>query len=76
MVCSASDCVCAKKSTCSCGAQPALKCVCDKAAVENVVPSGDSACACGKRDKNSCTCGVNAVCDGARDGETDFTKLI
>lgn len=75
MACSSNDCVCAKKSTCSCGAQPALKCVCDKAAVENVAPSASEACACGKRNKSSCTCGANSECNGDREGETDFTNL-
>ena len=75
MACSAAQCVCAQKSTCSCGKQPALKCNCAKASVENVVPSSNDACACGKRNKSSCTCGANAICDGTRDGETDFTNL-
>ncbi|EMG48263.1 Cu-binding metallothionein [Candida maltosa Xu316] len=75
MVCSAAQCVCAQKSTCSCGARPALECNCSKANVENVTPASSDACACGKRDKDACTCGANAVCDGKRDGETDFTNL-
>ena len=48
MACSAAQCICAQKSTCSCGKQPALKCNCSKASVENVVPSSNDACACGK----------------------------
>ena len=75
MVCSAAQCVCAKKSTCSCGARPALKCNCSKAKVENVVPVAKNDCACGKRTKNACTCGMNASCDGTRDGEIDFTHM-
>lgn len=75
MVCSASECVCAQKSTCSCGARPALKCNCDKATVENVAPAASDACSCGLRTKDSCTCGANAKCDGHRDGETDFTNM-
>ncbi|KAK6463385.1 hypothetical protein DFJ63DRAFT_334918 [Scheffersomyces coipomensis] len=73
MTCTAAECVCAKKSTCSCGAQPALKCVCDKAAIENAIPEAESACACGKRNKDACTCGVDAVCDGSRDSEHRYT---
>ena len=49
MACSAAQCICAQKSTCSCGKQPALKCNCSKASVENVVPSSNDACACGKK---------------------------
>jgi len=73
MACSASSCVCAQKSTCSCGQQPALHCNCSKASTENIVPEASDACACGKRVRNACTCGANAVCDGTRDGEIDFT---
>lgn len=73
MSCSAKECVCAKNSTCSCGAQPALKCNCEKAAVENVAPEAGSACACGKRSKNNCTCGIQDECE-AREGEIDFTN--
>ena len=72
MVCASGDCVCAKKSTCSCGAQPALHCNCAKAATENAVPASSDACACGKRAKGSCTCGMGGECDGHRDGEVDF----
>ncbi|CAI5759597.1 unnamed protein product [Candida verbasci] len=75
MVCSASVCVCAEKSTCSCGKQPALKCTCERANVENVVPENAEACSCGKRFKDSCTCGINSECDGHREGEVDFTNL-
>ncbi|KAI3403194.1 hypothetical protein KGF56_004083 [Candida oxycetoniae] len=75
MVCTASQCVCAQKSTCSCGARPALQCTCDKADTENVKPSKSDACSCGLRNKNNCTCGANANCDGSRAGETDFTNL-
>ncbi|ODV68579.1 hypothetical protein HYPBUDRAFT_134879 [Hyphopichia burtonii NRRL Y-1933] len=76
MACSAAECVCAKKSTCSCGKEAALHCTCEKAAVENVTPAASDACACGKRAKGSCTCGVsNTACDGVREGETDFTGM-
>lgn len=71
MACSASTCVCAAKATCSCGKQPALKCNCDKANVENAIPT--NACACGKRASSACTCGAQGVCDGTREGEIDFT---
>lgn len=71
MVCSASNCICAEKSTCSCGAQPALKCNCSKAATENKVPDAASACACGRRAKDSCTCGVKEDCV-VREGETEI----
>lgn len=75
MSCSAAECVCAKKSTCSCGKQAALHCNCERAAVENTVPSEGTACACGKRQKGQCTCGVSkGAC--AREGETDFTTTM
>lgn len=73
MTCSSADCVCAKKSTCSCGAQPALHCNCARAPQENAQPASDNACACGKRVKGSCTCGMSGECDGTREGEIDFT---
>ncbi|WEJ94611.1 hypothetical protein PSN45_002102 [Yamadazyma tenuis] len=69
----ATECVCAKKSTCSCGAKPALQCSCSKAATENVAPAAGDACSCGKRAKKACTCGAAGDC--AREGETDFTNL-
>lgn len=74
MVCQAAECVCAKKSTCSCGARPAMECNCSKAATENVVYSGAEACACGKRQKGKCSCGAQE-CE-AREGETDFTGTV
>ncbi|KAM3119363.1 hypothetical protein RJF_2624 [Candidozyma auris] len=75
MVCAAAECVCAKRSTCSCGKQAALHCNCEKASTENVVPPSDSSCACGKRLKNKCTCGVSEdACH--REGETDFTGTM
>lgn len=73
MGCSAAECVCAKKSTCSCGKNPALQCTCEKASVENVVPVDGSSCACGKRAKGKCTCGINDESCAVREGETDFT---
>ncbi|EGW30752.1 copper resistance determinant 2 [Spathaspora passalidarum NRRL Y-27907] len=75
MTCSSAECVCAKKSTCSCGARPAQQCNCDKATVENVAPAAGDACVCGKRNKDACTCGSHSHCDGHREGETDFTNL-
>ena len=75
MTCSARECVCAKISTCSCGAQPALKCNCEKASIENVTPDAGNSCACGKRARNGCTCGASGECDGSREGEVDFTNL-
>ncbi|KAI5949872.1 hypothetical protein KGF54_005349 [Candida jiufengensis] len=75
MVCAASECICAQKSTCSCGQKPALQCVCDRKDIENKIPESTEACSCGKRLKGSCTCGMNSVCDGHREGEVDFTDL-
>lgn len=74
MVCSAAECACAQKSTCSCGKQAALKCNCEKAPVENAVPLSSEACPCGKRIKGQCTCG-NSEC-AQREGEVDFTGAI
>lgn len=73
MACTLPECVCAKKSTCSCGAKPALECNCSKATTENVLPEAASACSCGKRIKGQCTCGAQGDCDGTREGEIDFT---
>lgn len=75
MTCSAAECICSKRSTCSCGAKQALECNCEKAPVENVVPPAEDACSCGKRTKDGCTCGAHGRCDGLREGETDFTSL-
>ncbi|CUM63677.1 uncharacterized protein PRCAT00001261001 [Priceomyces carsonii] len=74
MTCSAADCVCAKKSTCSCGSKPAMQCTCEKAAQENKTPAPDNACACGMRNKGKCTCGVTEGCQ-EREGEVDYTHL-
>lgn len=77
MTCSAAECICASKSTCSCGKNAALHCTCEKAEVENVLPAADSACACGKREKGKCTCGIKDLSCAVRDdGETDFTGTM
>ena len=75
MTCSAKECICAKNSTCSCGEQPASKCTCEKASVENVIPEVGNACACGKRSKSGCTCGASGHCEVSREGEIDFTNV-
>ncbi|KAI5962129.1 uncharacterized protein KGF55_003205 [Candida pseudojiufengensis] len=75
MVCSASQCICAQKSTCSCGSRPALQCNCERQNIENKLPDLEDACSCGKRLKNECTCGMKSICDGHRDEEIDFTEL-
>lgn len=75
MPCSASVCVCAKKSTCSCGKNAAMHCDCLKAPVENAEPPKGSSCACGKRMKGMCTCGISSDSCATRDGETDFTDM-
>lgn len=76
MPCSAAVCVCASKSTCSCGKQSALHCNCEKAPVENAVPPKNEACLCGKRQKGHCTCGISELACAAKDGETDFTGTM
>lgn len=63
----------AQKATCSCGKQPALSCTCDKAATENVKPTG-STCACGLRPAGACTCDKTGVTGGSNSAnEIDFT---
>lgn len=74
MSCSAAECVCAKKSTCSCGKQAALHCNCEKAPVENAVPPKENSCSCGKRVKGQCTCGNNDC--ASKEGEVDFTGTM
>lgn len=73
MPCSAPECVCAQKASCSCGKEAALHCTCERAPIENVVPTLVESCSCGKRMKGQCTCGVSEESCGAREGETDFT---
>lgn len=72
MPCATKDCVCAQKSTCSCGKEAALHCTCSRAAEENAVPPKEKSCACGQRLKDKCNCGV-AASSCHKEGEIDFT---
>ena len=55
---------------CSCGAQPAQHCTCERAAIENETLGGKPTCSCGKRLVGQCTCAHKTSENKPVSGET------